>query len=445
MDDHHDISRLINIFPNQPIGVIEETYLSNKKDINQTIEALLSLPEPKSGVSGVPVVALPQVPAVEEIKDPEILVSPEIAKQIWQSPSLDPVEVVPNERILSPAVTEFPGIRPGMTSTQEIIEQIREQERKELEQLERVRIMENERQKRAKEEEYPQRNPQSTELRTERPSDRIETSLRLEIDNDEILVRWQLANTLRASSRDWIGIYRTQSSSREYVSFIYTGATISGEAKLAAPALAGDYEARLFLATTGYEPVARSSVVVVGPRLSMTAALREKSISLSFKLTAGRLSEGDWIGFYPKEAAHNCYLIRRVVTGTCGILEVDRPTKPGDYEFRFFPKSSGYDWLALSNPITITNYDRITVEVLNGLVKVSWLINSRKASSWDWVGIHPVGKPNWLKYLYIDTENPWVFFNSQDLPGSFEVAYHSRSREVIRSTVFNLGESLATW
>ena len=64
--------------------------------------------------------------------------------------------------------------------------------------------------------------------------------------------------------KDWIGLFKQGDSNGNYGWWTYTDGAGSGTSTLSAPTQAGQYEFR-YLINDGYEDVARSGLVTVGP------------------------------------------------------------------------------------------------------------------------------------------------------------------------------------
>lgn len=191
--------------------------------------------------------------------------------------------------------------------------------------------------------------------------------------NDAIRVRWT-APSHRTTEHDWVGLYRANTSDRQYVSWQYIPASgASGDLTFRINQT-GTYEARVFTAN-GYTRVARSEDRIVvrtdtevppnddtdGDTSSGTYILEPtalivsagSSITLNWQAPEGAQVSRDWIGVYRPGASDRSYLTYQYVSTHAqhGAVTFTART-PGTYEFRYF-KHDGYTRVATSALVTV--------------------------------------------------------------------------------------------
>ena len=166
-------------------------------------------------------------------------------------------------------------------------------------------------------------------------------------------------------------------------------------------------------------------------------------ISVSWTAPAGS-SNSDWIGLYKTNTLNGAYLWWRYTAGAAnGTFNLNAPTEPGDYEFRYL-LNNGYTSVATSQRVTVTTGGS-TYSVTPGATSVNRA--SPLSVSWtapagtyvkDWVALFRVGDP-YTSYIW------WIYtggatsgtanLTSPGTAGTYEFRYflNDGSTEVARS------------
>jgi Ca-activated chloride channel family protein len=238
-------------------------------------------------------------------------------------------------------------------------------------------------------------------------------------------------------SSDWIGLFKVGDPNTLYAWWNYSGGSASGTLNLNAPTQAGSYEFRYLLAG-GHTDAARSAPIQVEtPAVtysltpSATSVSAGGALSVSWTAPSGRPAS-DWIGLFKSGSPNTAYGWWKYTQGAqSGVMNLNAPTEPGIYEFRYL-LNNGYTDSARSSAVTVSqvasNYsvaaDRSSVAP-GGSLTVSWTAPAGRPYN-DWVGIFRVGDPStsygWWKYTNGATSGSFTM-TAPVAPGQYEFRY----------------------
>jgi hypothetical protein len=213
----------------------------------------------------------------------------------------------------------------------------------------------------------------------------------------------------------------------------------------------------------GYNEVAVSDVIHIGPQLTLSAKITRpagddrEQLEVTYKLNSGDLTTGDWFGLFRSEEHNNkSYIALRYVQ------ELDLPSKnvtftfvaprkPGDYVIRFFPKRCRYTHVLQSNSVRVENRDNLAIELIKDKttdrpvqVRVKWQVHSVDVTKSDYVAIYKLNALNnsYISYDYVDLNKGTVELPAPPEIDTYEVRFHSAQQgkyaDVCRSQKFEI-------
>jgi len=168
-------------------------------------------------------------------------------------------------------------------------------------------------------------------------------TIAVQFNSNSILVSWSLGDQM-PTDKDWIGFYIKENPNKSYREYFTTGGQRQGNRFIRTPKTPGLYDFRFFPNGT-YNPIARSDTVYIGPELNLNAHFNENTteINITWELTRGELTNGDWIGLYKVDSDNKKYIKSIPISGTNErTVAIDAHLEPGPYEIRFFPYKCGY-------------------------------------------------------------------------------------------------------
>jgi len=203
-----------------------------------------------------------------------------------------------------------------------------------------------------------------------------------------------------------------------YLKYFYTSE--GSPHLLQMPTTEGSYELRYF--------AGQDDTVLFRRDIAVTAV---ESLSLSFPSSAklgdtipvewqGPDADGDFVGVGLKSKSNQYLKYFNTCDGSPGMLTM--PTKPGDYEVRYF---SGQDNKVLHRqPIRVSELDAISLEVpasavIGETLSIGW---TGPDYSGDFVSIR-VPKKSFINYFYTTDGNPGSL-KMPTKPGAYEMCYH---------------------
>lgn len=279
-----------------------------------------------------------------------------------------------------------------------------------------------------------------------------------------IAVSWGVGKDFKPSPNDWIGFYKVGQPNEKYREYIKTRGEPRGSHNFAAPKTPGLYVFKYF-SGSGYNEVASSDVLHIGPKLNLNAtyiapseasARNSGKIEVEYTLLSGELTTSDWFGLYAAAERNNRrYIATQYLTpveaGQSGKIVFDAPRAPGDYVVRFFPSRCKYTHVTMSNRIRIENRDVLKVETIKDertgrilKLRITAEIFSVAPSASDYVAIYSLGAPNnsYHSYAYYDHTKPYVELSAPTAIDSYEVRFHSAHQskyaDVCRSEPFHV-------
>jgi len=262
--------------------------------------------------------------------------------------------------------------------------------------------------------------------------------LTLKFNSNERFINlcYQFNKDYALSGYEWFGLYKEESSIDNYVTYVNVKSIIKMNSyQLKLPKENGYYIVKL-VDGISKNILVESNAIHVGPRINFEAVLKEeeKKVLLYFNVEEGSLNERDWVSFTRKDKKHRSYisshyLINYLKDETSGVVEVPMPRRPLQYEFRYFPSTSGYNPLKISNTIKVPKHDKLTLEFLEPVsrtksqVKVTWDIHAVDVSSWDYVAMYKESDTKILCSQYVDMKNNHLIFDIPRTPGTYVLKY----------------------
>lgn len=172
------------------------------------------------------------------------------------------------------------------------------------------------------------------------------------------------APTPRETTRDWVGIYRTDANDRTFVAWQYLPESVGSGSLTFSISRVGTYEARLFT-QNGFTKVATSqnSFTVGGggagtstTSYSLTASPSTlsvgQSVTVSYAAPSSANRSRDWIGMYRTGDDDRSFIDWEYVGASNSGSLTFTPSAAGTYNFRYF-KNNGYTKAATSLQVTV--------------------------------------------------------------------------------------------
>jgi len=223
-----------------------------------------------------------------------------------------------------------------------------------------------------------------------------------EVVGDTVVCNWDLPAG-NAAPTNWLGLYpvRALTNTKKYTHFAYTNNANTGQ-HVFRGVTPGQYEVRFF-ATRGYEHVARSAPVSVGPVATIMPQVQGDHVLVCYTFSPfSAAAKSDWLGIYEKDQRRNKLYLSTAYGNAEGQVLMKAPRTPGTYEVRLFASGSVYNEQAKAEFI-IEDNDCVMVEptsILAGAqVNISWVLRTAEPSTGDWVGLYRADEANNNNYL----------------------------------------------
>jgi len=227
-------------------------------------------------------------------------------------------------------------------------------------------------------------------------------SVTADVAGDVVTCAWDLPEG-NATATNWLGLYPVHQpfNTKKYVQFAYTNGSSTGE-HVFRGVTPGHYEARFF-ATRGYEHVARSATVRVGPAATLVTQLQGEHLLVYYTLDPESATPTkEWLGVYEKTQRRNKLYLSTAYGNAEGRVMMKAPRNPGTYELRLFVSGAVYNDQARVEFVVEDN-DCIKVEqqavAAGGNVNVNWVLHTLEPSSGDWIGLYRADEANNSNYL----------------------------------------------
>lgn len=242
---------------------------------------------------------------------------------------------------------------------------------------------------------------------------------------------WQFNKHYVFTGTEWFGLYKEDAGMNDYLTYFKVKSYEKGSYQFNLPKEHGFYHVRL---VDSKSSLVTSNTIHIGPKVHIEAVLKEdeKKIVLYFNVEGGELSDSDWVSFTRKDKSNRKYISSHYLTsysrGNSGIIEVNMPRRPLEYEFRYFPAACGYSPVKISNTIKVPKHDKLILEhIHNSLidykVKVTWDIHAVDVSKWDYIALYKEGETRILKSQYVNTKDNFLMFDIPRLPGNYVLKY----------------------
>lgn len=249
--------------------------------------------------------------------------------------------------------------------------------------------------------------------------------------------------TGKSSSSDWIGIFPVAAANKEYLTYQWRGKDEQkGKLTFAAPSEYGEYEFRYFC-NKNYSHIAASNKVKVGPEIKLEAKLSEDSKKLHAKwtqLTGNTVHTSSWVGLFKKQETNNKGYVEFNYANKVDLV-FTTPTKPGEYELRFFTNS--YVDVARSNTFRIEGEDKMKATYKDGHVYVELDLVSVDASDRPWIGLYFVKETSdrrFRRYQGVKENKGTMDFVSPKTEGTYEARLYRNGTYdlVMKSNTFEI-------
>jgi len=268
-------------------------------------------------------------------------------------------------------------------------------------------------------------------------SETIYIGPRLELNaacnSETVSFNWEVTNGEVVSSDDWFGLYRVGSSDQNYL--IYTKAGDTSTKTFNIGLQQGNYEVRYFPSKCGYvhTQVSNGFTVEGVDKLHLDweyEGARTKSVIAIPIIVSKTRERNDWIGRFKTSSTNRAYITYQYIPPTEERITFACPKEVGSYDLRYFSGSgSRYEDLIRSTSFEVHNTDSVTVEITEGLLKVSWDIFSVAQTTYDWIGLYRASEVSNRNYErstshYVDITKNYTLL-PLPTPGHYEVRYFS--------------------
>eukprot|EP01129_Flabellula_baltica_P010072 TRINITY_DN4211_c0_g1_i2.p1 TRINITY_DN4211_c0_g1~~TRINITY_DN4211_c0_g1_i2.p1 ORF type:complete len:380 (+),score=48.64 TRINITY_DN4211_c0_g1_i2:551-1690(+) len=158
--------------------------------------------------------------------------------------------------------------------------------------------------------------------------------------------------SIKYSTTDWIGLYRTESESYDSYRYVNKQKTLI----FPAPRSPGNYQFRYHSSyKIRNEEIMRSEIFTIDNTDILEAVVEGNLVKVSWNISSQKQTTYDWIGLYNlTETSNRNYLQCNYINLSESSTIYPLPTSPGLYQFRYFSSAVGkYKSFLNSNTITI--------------------------------------------------------------------------------------------
>ena len=218
---------------------------------------------------------------------------------------------------------------------------------------------------------------------------------------------------------DFIAVAEVGAKSHEYVSYAYT--RHGSPAEVVMPMAPGAYEIRYIVSQTK-EAMANRPLTVLPVSGSITAADSVAAGDVINVTWAGPGYQKDYVAIAEVGSKVTKYLSYKY-TRSGKVVEVQAPSKPGEYELRYVAHSKKHALLA-SQPLTVTDVSATVtgpeIATAGSAIEVGWTGPGYRR---DYVAIFPKGEDKrYVSYSYTRSGET-LSFTTPEEPGDYELRY----------------------
>jgi acyl-CoA thioesterase I len=268
--------------------------------------------------------------------------------------------------------------------------------------------------------------------------------------NQVVRLTWT-APLPRATTEDWVGLYRVGASDRQFISWQYIPDGQGSGSQNFTPPGPGDYEFRMFT-EDGFTEVARSNRFSVGAvagetsdtytvRVGATSYTTNDAIAVTWTAATNRSSTEDWVGLYRVGASDRQFISWQYIPDGQGSGTLTFPRQAaGQYEARMFV-NDGYERVGVSqrfqitaasgpdNPGTGDGTYQVTITPaqleVGQTVEARWQVTAGNAGARDWVGLYRTDATDrqFISWQYVSSRTSGSVTFTPPSPGRYEIRY----------------------
>ena len=241
--------------------------------------------------------------------------------------------------------------------------------------------------------------------------------------------------------KDWIGLYKSSSSDRDYLTWKYLDGKTSGTITFSAPEEEGEYNVRIF-ENDGMNLLSKSAVFSVKKSTNQSKLQLEKNnffpgeeIKLLFFAPPG-LESNAWIGIIPSDIPHGDEKVNdqhdltyQYLSGkTQGEMVFTAPSNPGEYDFRMHDTdSNGKEIASVSFKVTLPQ----PILSLNNRVftpdeTITVTFSNASTNQRDWIGLYKkdASDRDYLTWQYTEGKKDGLLtFEVPSEPGEYNARF----------------------
>ena len=233
---------------------------------------------------------------------------------------------------------------------------------------------------------------------------------------------------------DWVALFRAGAPNTDYLWWAYTGGAPSGEFRITAPDIAGDYEFR-YLPNNGFTDTLRSARFAVTRNGYAVSALPNPvgpggALAVNWTAPAGR-PPLDWVALFRTDDPSTSFLDFRYTGGApSGSALLTAPLQNGVYEVRYL-LNDGYVDAVRSAPFTVSGAGGFDVAAglataaPGGNIPATWTAPAGRPSG-DAIGLFAVGSAPGAQLVTRSTNGAasgGSTFTAPTRPGLYEFRY----------------------
>ncbi|MCX6089138.1 MAG: hypothetical protein NTX88_01925 [Candidatus Atribacteria bacterium] len=263
--------------------------------------------------------------------------------------------------------------------------------------------------------------------------------------------------------KDWIGLYKSISSDRDYLIWKYLDGKIAGTVTFTAPEKEGEYDVRIF-ENDGMNRLGKSTVFQVqkstiqpGLHLDKDTYLPNEKIKVQFTAPA-QLDSSAWVGIIPSNVPHGDETINdqndvayQYLSGkTEGQLVFSAPADPGNYDFRMHNTDSGGKEIATVSFTVAFPQPHLSLNATEFSPGESITVHfaSSPGNQKDWVGLYKKGAVDrdYLTWKYTEGKKDGsLTFEAPSDPGEYDARLFENdgyTRQSISETFTVIGKEI---
>jgi hypothetical protein len=271
-----------------------------------------------------------------------------------------------------------------------------------------------------------------------------ETGVILNIPKQPVMPGTELNIEFRGvpgNPKDWIGLYYSSASDRDYLSWKYLDGKTSGTITFSAPKEEGEYNLRIF-ENDGMTLLGKSTVFLVKKSTVQSKLQLEKDsffpgeeIKLLF-FAPPKLESSAWIGIIPSDIPHGDEnvndqheLTYQYLSGqTQGEMVFTAPSEPGEYDFRMHDSdSNGKEITSVSFKVALPQPSlSLNNRVFTPGETLTITFSNATTNQRDWIGLYKkdASDRDYLTWQYTDGKKEGSpTFEAPSEPGEYDARF----------------------